>query len=181
MARALSTAAKVREFMRRLGQSATGPGRVYLVGGASAVLAGWRDTTVDVDLKLAPEPAGVFAAIAEIKEDLDMNVELAAPDDFLPPLPNWPARSPFIVRHGQVDFFHYDFYGQAIAKIERGHSRDGHDVQAMFRRGLILPARLRALFAAIEVDILRYPAVDAPSLRRRLGAVLAGQPDCHDR
>lgn len=36
MARALSTAAQVREFMRRLGQSATGPGSVYLVGGAAS-------------------------------------------------------------------------------------------------------------------------------------------------
>lgn len=170
MARTFSTAAKVREFMRRLGEGATGAGRVYLVGGASAVLVGWRDATVDVDLKLAPEPAGAFAAIARLKEDLDMNVELAAPDDFLPPLPDWPARSPFVARHGQVDFFHYDFYGQAVAKIERGHTQDRRDVQAMLRRGLIQPATLRALFAAVAADLVRYPAIDADSLRRRVDA-----------
>ena len=173
MARASSDAAKVREFIRRLGESATGPGRVYLVGGASAVLIGWRAATVDVDVKLAPEPAGAFAAIAQLKEDLDMNVELAAPDEFLPPLPDWPARSPFIARHGQVGFFHYDFYGQAIAKIERGHAQDRRDVQAMFRRGLVLPAELEALFAAIGPDIVRYPAVDAPSLGRKVRAAMA--------
>ena len=74
MPRQLSTAAKVRLLMRRLGEEAAGPGRVYLVGGASAVLVGWRDTTMDVDLKLAPEPPGVFQAIASAKEVLDMGI-----------------------------------------------------------------------------------------------------------
>ena len=39
-------------------------------------LEGWRSATVDLDLKLDPEPEGVFAAIARIKEELDVNVEL---------------------------------------------------------------------------------------------------------
>jgi hypothetical protein len=39
-------------------------------GGATAVLFGWRNTTVDVDLKLEPEPAGVLEALL---------VEIAAP------------------------------------------------------------------------------------------------------
>lgn len=68
MSREVSTAAKVRQLMRMLGKEARGPGRVYLVGGASAVLIGWRNATVDVDLKLAPEPPGVFQAIARAKE-----------------------------------------------------------------------------------------------------------------
>ncbi|WP_419949778.1 hypothetical protein [Candidatus Palauibacter sp.] len=54
---------QVRRLMRRLGGAARSPGRIYLVGGSSAVLVGWRETTVDVDLKLDPEPAGVFEAI----------------------------------------------------------------------------------------------------------------------
>ena len=57
MGRETSNAAKVRLFMRQLGEQATSPGRVYLVGGASAVLLGWRETTIDLDLKLDPEQA----------------------------------------------------------------------------------------------------------------------------
>lgn len=87
MRREISNAAKVRLLMRHIGEQATAPGRVYLVGGSSAVLVGWRETTVDVDLKLDPEPGGVFAVIACAKEELHMNVELAAPDEFIPPLP----------------------------------------------------------------------------------------------
>jgi hypothetical protein len=44
------------------------------------VLVGWRGTTIDVDLKMSPEPEGAFEAIAALKDELDINVELAAPD-----------------------------------------------------------------------------------------------------
>ena len=161
---------RVRDLMRRLGAAARGPGRIYLVGGASAVLLGWRATTVDVDLKLAPEPAGVFEAIARAKDALNVNIELAAPDDFMPALPGWRDRSVFIARHGSIDFFHYDFYAQALAKIERGHERDLLDVDAMRRQRLIEPARLVELFGAIEPALIRYPAIDPASFRDRVRA-----------
>ena len=158
----------MRALMRRLGSAARGPGRIYLVGGASAVLVGWRETTIDVDLKLDPEPAGVFAAIAGAKEALRVNVELAAPDDFLPPLPGWRDRSPFVVRHGVVDFFHYDFHAQALAKIERAHAQDLADVEAMLQRGLVTAPRLLDLFRRIEPELERYPAVEHGCLRQRV-------------
>ncbi len=159
--RETTNAMKVRELMRHLGAEARGEGRIYLVGGSSAVLLGWRMTTVDVDLKIDPEPVGVFDAIARAKNILNINVELAAPDDFIPALPNWRERSAFIARYGQIDFFHYDFYAQALAKIERGHEQDLRDVQAMHRERLIEPTRLTALFSAIEPTLVRYPAIDA--------------------
>ena len=170
MRRELSDAAKVCLFMRRLGEAAAGAGRVYLVGGASAVLIGWRQATVDVDLKLAPEPAGAFEAIARLKDDLAVNVELAAPDDFIPALPDWRIRSPFIERHGAVDFFHYDFYAQALAKIERDHAQDLDDVAAMHERGLIDPRRLAGFFASIEGELLRFPAIDASAFAAKVRA-----------
>lgn len=172
MNRESSDAEKVRALMRRLGEETRGPGRVYMVGGASAVLIGWRATTVDVDLKLAPEPLGAFAAIARAKEALNMNVELASPDDFIPPLPGWRERSSHIARHGLVDFFHYDFYGQALAKIERGHEQDLRDVEAMRRLGLVDAQRLAELFEAIEPDLLRYPAIDAACFRGKVRRVV---------
>ena len=61
-------AAKVRELMRRLGAEARGPGRIYLVGGTSAVLLGWRAATVDVDVKLDPEPPGVFRDVLCVRK-----------------------------------------------------------------------------------------------------------------
>lgn len=173
MPRGESDAAKVRELMRRLGREARGAGRVYLVGGASAVLVGWRETTVDVDLKLDPEPPGVFEAIARAKEALDMNIELAAPDDFIPPLPDWRQRSVFVARHGEVEFLHYDFCAQALAKLERGHGQDLRDVSAMIARDLVRPDLLAQLFDAIAPDFPRYPAIDIPSFRRRVEVTVA--------
>lgn len=155
---------KLERFMKALGNS-SGAGRVYLTGGGTALLEGWRAMTVDIDLKAAPEPAGFFEAIAQLKDSLDVNVELAAPDDFIPSLPGWQDRSLFIARHGRIDFFHFDPYSQALAKIERGHQRDRLDVQAMMDRGLVQRQLLFELFSAIEKDLIRFPGIDAAAFR----------------
>ena len=173
-ARLPAGADKVRELMRRLGRDARSSGRIYLVGGSSAVLVGWRETTVDIDLKLDPEPEGVFDAIARAKESLNINVELAAPDDFIPSLPGWRERSPFIDRYGSVDYYHYDFYAQALAKLERGHELDWSDVREMGGRRLIRAERLIELYESVEPALVRYPAIDPPSFRKKV-LLLAGE------
>lgn len=168
---------RVRALMRALGRGARGPGRVYLTGGTTAVLEGWRRATVDADLKLDPEPAGLFEAIRRIKDELRVNIELASPDDFIPPLPGWRDRSRYIDTHGVVDFYHYDFYAQALAKVERGHDRDLADVREMLGRGLVEPMELERLFGEIEAQLVRYPALDAEVFRAKLEALLAGIGD----
>lgn len=170
--RQLTDAARLRLFMRRLGQAARGRGRVYLVGGASAVLLDWRASTIDIDLELDPSLEPLLEAIPRLKDELQVNVELASPSQFIPELPGWRDRSPFVQREGTVDFHHYDFYAQALAKIERGHARDLDDVRAMAADGLVLPARLLEFFAAIEPQLHRYPAIDPPSFRRAVDDVV---------
>jgi hypothetical protein len=159
---------RVIQFMECLGDSARGPGRVYFTGGASAVLMGWRNMTVDIDLKADPEPLGFFEAIGSIKESLDINLELACPSDFIPELPGWRERCRFIARKGGVDFLHYDFYSQALAKIERDHERDRHDVARMIDDGLIDLERLHALFGEIRPLLKRHPAIDEASFANRV-------------
>jgi len=90
--------------MEALGQEAGGSGCIYFTGGASALLMGWRSSTIDVDMRLDPEPSGIFQAIAKLKQELNINVELASPQDFLPPLPGWRERSVFISKQGQIYF-----------------------------------------------------------------------------
>ena len=175
--RSASDAAKVGRLMEGIGRLARGPGRVYLVGGTSAVTLGWRLATIDADLKLDPEPAGVFEAIATLKVELDMNVELSAPDDFIPALPGWRERSPFIIRHGEVDFFHYDFRAQALAKIERGHATDLEDVREMLGRGLVDTATLARAFDSIAPEIIRYPAIEANAFRVKVERFTRGAVD----
>lgn len=58
-----------------------------------------------------------------------------------------------------------------MAKIERGHRQDRLDVAELIGRGLVRPAELLRLFAEIEPRLYRFPAVDAPALRRAVEAV----------
>lgn len=158
--------AKLERLMAAIGEGAGGPGVIYLTGGATALLFGWRDATIDVDIKPDPEPPGLFQAIARLKESLDLNIELASPDQFIPSLPEWRDRSIFIATYGPVSFYHYDLYSQALAKLQRGHARDVRDVRAMRSAGLIEPERLAQLFRDIEPQLIRYPAIDAPTFAR---------------
>lgn len=60
------------------------------------MLNGWRHSTIDVDIKIVPDVDRVFRAIPGIKERLQINVELASPDDFIPVRDDWEDRSPAI-------------------------------------------------------------------------------------
>jgi hypothetical protein len=151
--------------MRGIAAAAREPGRIYLTGGASAVLQGWRDSTVDIHISIMPESDCILRAIPDVKERLHINVELASPADFVPALPGWESRSPFIAIEGPLSFHHWDFYTQALSKLERSHRKDLLDVGAMIRDGLVDPARLRALFEEVAGLLYRYPAIHPPSLR----------------
>ena len=160
------------EFMRHFADAAKTPGKVYLTGGATALLLRFRAQTIDIDLKLDPEPGGAFEAIAALKNRLNLNVELASPSDFIPPADDWRERSQFIEKIGKVEFFHYDFTLQALAKIERGHAQDLEDVHNLLRARCVSLAELRNRFAQIEPKLLRYPGLDPLEFRRKLDKFL---------
>ncbi len=63
--------------MAALDAAAEQEGACYLTDGATAVLLGWRPTTIDVDLKLVPEQDSVLRAIPGWKNELSINVELS--------------------------------------------------------------------------------------------------------
>ncbi len=173
--RGLADEARIRRFMRELGRAARRPARIYLTGGATAVLSHWRDSTIDIALKLVPEDDLLLRAIPELKESLQINVELAAPSDFIPVQDGWEDRSRFIVQEGPLAFYDYDLIAQALSKIELGHAHDLEDVREMIQRGLVQPSSLRKTFAAIEPRLYRYPAVDPASFRRAVEDVLRSQ------
>ena len=158
-------AARLQEFMKTLGSTVSEPARVFLVGGATAVLCGWRESTIDIDLKIISESDEILRRLPALKERLNVNVELASPDNFIPFLPSWEDRSRFIQQEGKLTFLHYDFYAQALAKIERGHQTDLVDVRAMMKHRLIEPDRLLEFFSKIETDLYKYPALDPQKFR----------------
>jgi hypothetical protein len=157
---------RVLGFMRALGAEAESETRLFFTGGATAVLIGWRPSTIDLDIKLEPETDRLLRAIPALKESLEMNVELASPGDFIPELSGWRDRSAFIAREGKLSCYHYDLAAQALAKLERGHAQDLGDVAQMLARGLVGRQDLQARFDEIESQLHRYPAIDPASFRR---------------
>lgn len=169
--RRLADAARIRAFMDAVGSAAKREIRVYFTGGATAVLSGWRSSTIDVDILMIPEDDEVFRSIPGLKESLELNIELASPADFIPEVPGWQDRSPAIERRGKVAYYHYDLYSQALAKIERGHAQDEADVQEMIRRGAIDRNKLMQLFEEIEPALYRFPALDPATFRRAVETI----------
>jgi hypothetical protein len=166
-------AERVRAVARELGRVAREDTTLYLTGGATAVLEGWRPMTKDVDLRLEPDSDALLRRIATVKDELDVNVELASPPDFIPELPGWRDRSPFVFQEGRLTVRHFDPYSQALSKIERDFDLDRRDVRTMLERGLVDHERLRELFDEIEPLLFRYPAIDAEGFRVKVDRALS--------
>ena len=61
------TASRLQEFIKALGSAARTPVRIFLVGGATAVLLGWRDSTIDVDIKIVPDSDSILKSLPALK------------------------------------------------------------------------------------------------------------------
>ncbi|MGN6276070.1 MAG: DUF6036 family nucleotidyltransferase [Solirubrobacterales bacterium] len=158
-------AERVRRLAAELGRVVPRGTRMYLTGGATAVLEGWRPSTVDIDVRFEPDSDAALRRISGLKEELDVNVELASPLDFLPALPGWRDRSRFRFREGNLEVFDFDPYSQALSKLERGFELDRRDVRGMVEAELVKPERLLELFEEIESELYRFPTVDPNELR----------------
>jgi hypothetical protein len=163
---------RIRELASALGATPGPPVHLYLTGGATAVIEGWRSSTIDVDLRFEPEDDTLLRALPQLKQRLGINIELASPPDYVPELPAWRSRSPFLFTEGRVSVYHFDPYSQALSKIERGFTHDLEDVGELIARHLVEPARLRELFGAVSDQLYRYPAIDSAALARKVEAQL---------
>jgi hypothetical protein len=166
--RALADRERIHALMRALGREADAEGACYFTGGTTAVLVGWRVSTIDVDLRLEPEMDRLLRAIQRLKDELRVNIELASPADFIPVPVGWEARSVFAGREGRLGFYHFDPYAQALAKLERAHAQDLEDVRELVDRGFVDPAGALSYFGEIEPELHRFPAIDPRTFRRRV-------------
>jgi hypothetical protein len=127
-----------------------------------------------VDLRPEPDSDELMRALSELKQSLDINIELASPLDFLPDLAGWHDRSPYVGSWGPLHVRHLDFRLQALAKLERGFDTDLDDVRAMLQRGLVSAGDLHDALATMRPGLFRFPAVDEAMLERRLNDVVGG-------
>jgi len=69
-------AERIRRLARELGRSVPAGTRMYLTGGATAVLEGWRPSTVDVDVRFEPDTDAALTRIRDLKEELALNARM---------------------------------------------------------------------------------------------------------
>lgn len=163
--RELADRERIERLLVTLGERAEPGTRVHLVGGTTAVLVGWRDSTVDVDLVPVTGGETLLRALPELKESLEVNIELASPLDFIPVEPGWEERGLYIRSEGAASFYHFDLVAQALAKAERNHTQDRDDARALLAEKLIDPAEVRETFERIEPELYRFPAIDPATFR----------------
>jgi hypothetical protein len=167
---------RIEQLALRLAPQAGSATIIYLTGEATTVIEGWRASTVNVDVRFEPDSDELLRELPKIKEQLQINVALASPPDFIPELPGWRQRSPLILTEGNVHVRHFDLYSQALSKIERGFQQDLEDVSNMLASGLVTPERLWELYEQIEPQMFRYPAIEPTAFRHKLGEALSPAP-----
>jgi len=70
---------------------------------------------------------------------------------------------------------YFDFYTQALSKVERDHAKDRLDVGEMIKTGLVEPVRLLSLFDQLgSADLDRYPSIEPVSIRTNLLKLIDG-------
>jgi len=159
----------MKELARRAPRR--GAYRVYFVGGGTAVYLGWRRSSIDVDLYSDREV--VFRDIQEIKERLNINIEFARPEDFVPPLPGTAGRHVFIDTVGAITFYHYDPYAQLFSKVARGFQRDLDDAREFIRSGMVDPQKLRSLVTKIPNSAFaKYPSLSRDGIENAIETFL---------
>lgn len=171
------TRESLQALMRELARSANPKRtyRVFLVGGGTAVLEGWRESSIDADLYAAQDD--IFRDVQAIKERLRLNIELVRPEDFVPPLEASEDRHVFIETVGRVSFYHYDPYAQLLSKVVRGFARDMADAKALVASGFVDADRFRKLVEGIpETVYSKYPRLSSQAVRSVVEDFLSGLP-----
>ncbi len=142
--RAPADRARLERFLQGLGRTLRRPIRLYLVGGAVLVDLNLRYATLDVDFVARAEDPEALAdferCIPRLKEELNVNVEPASPEDFMPVPRAALDQSPFVRMYGNVavDYYHlYHLPSLVLAKAARSAERDLDDIERLVRARLV--------------------------------------------
>lgn len=164
-ARAMVTKPVIESFMKKVGRIVRKPAAVYLTGGSTAILLGFREGTIDIDM--AGDLDEIFSAIPKLKIDLNINIELAKPTDFVPGLPGENERHVYIGSFGPATFYHFDPYGQVFSKIVRAHGTDIQDAKDLAHRELADPTKISEMVKKLpDREFHRYPRLNRESVER---------------
>ena len=112
--------------------------------------------------------AEFIECIRSISREMQIQVEQASPDEFLPLPSGYENRHRYIGRYGNLEVFHFDFYSVALGKLNRGTEKDFSDVTQMVQVGVIrfseLEGYLQEILPKLETFNLRS---DVSDLKRK--------------
>ena len=156
------TKADIEKFLDALGKSFRKPGRLYLADSAALVHFGLRPgSTMDIDVAIeAPDEDEMVMAIRKLVEKMQINVEFAAPGDFIPLPIHWMDQARYVGRYGSIDVFYFDFYSLALSKISRGNDRDLIDVKLLLQQKLITLEDLDAAYSEVLPRMGKRPYIN---------------------
>ena len=143
------TSQRLLNLLEQLGRCYRFPGRIFLVGGTSLIIAGSKTSTFDIDLDFEIEPehhTEFVRCLRQLSRDLKLSVEQVSPADFMPLPDGYQNRHQFVRRYGSLDVYHFDFYSVALSKLHRGNEKDFTDVVNMVKTRLIDVENLRQSF-----------------------------------
>jgi hypothetical protein len=153
------TKKNIQTFMKAVGKMVKNDATFYVTGGTTAVLLGFRNGTIDIDI--AGNMDELFAFIPALKEEFQINIEMAKPTDFVPSLPGECDRHIMIVSYGKVRFMHFDPYAQAFSKIVRAHATDIADVKALAKEKIVDLKKLVDMITKLpDCDFEKYPRLN---------------------
>lgn len=159
MTRKTITKETLQTFMKSVGKVLKKNATFYLTGGSTAIFFGFRAGTIDIDI--AGDMDELFSQIPALKEQLQINVELAKPTDFVPNLPGEKKRHILIGNFGKATFMHFDPYSQAFSKIVRGHETDIADVKALIHQGLVNAKKLNEMVKELpDSAFMKHPRLN---------------------
>jgi len=166
---------QIENFLKNLGRTFRKPGRLYLVGGSALVHMGLRSgTTQDIDVEVSEDTTDeIFPTIWQLRRQMHIDVEPVSAEKFIPLPSQWMAQSKFIARYGTVDGFYFDFYSVALAKIQRGNTRDINDVRLLVQQKIITLQGLDAAYKEVlpQVGNCPYAWLDPEHFAERYAAL----------
>lgn len=129
---------RLRAFLTAVGDRATSPAVLVLLGGSGLSLLGNHRLTLDIDYDGEESAVDEFRVLLEqVAAEMYIELEAVPLHRFIPLPPGADSRHIPAGRFGNLQAFVFDPYSIALSKLDRGFDNDIEDIVFLLRRGLV--------------------------------------------
>ncbi len=146
----------MRAFLATVGNRATSPAVLVLLGGSGLSLLGNHRLTLDIDYDGEESTVDEFRALLEhVAAEMHIELEAVPLHRFIPLPPDADNRHIPVGRFGNLQVFVFDPYSIAFSAPDRGFDSVIEDVVFLLRRGFVEIGALDAALITGAADSLR--------------------------